>query len=383
MTTPWSRVARELRSVTAASLTLTLRRARRDAALLAAWGLLVAFVALLAVAAPQQLGDTVDRGARQAVATAGPRADPIIRVQVGESNRTTGRGPAAQPLEPFGVAISLVDLARPPPVVRHVSTGTTTTVIGPITNIATIAGVTTGADFRLQASHVDPGESFGCDGRVGRTARSIRHGRCDSGRDVRSGRAGLGVKLGNVVGVAKNPGFSNAHHGEPIPLRVVAIIAQAPGSAPDWLDSPGLWAPTHPASLTNSLQIGVTVLTTLSGVTVAGSSYADTFTAEFRVRLAPSRFSGGIEPKVAAAINGLQASPARLTGGIGGDAVVSSNFAEALASYPAQSRAAVAQMSLILAGLLGAAVAVMILLVQLVVRRRATDMTLERARGRR
>ena len=123
------------------------------------------------------------------------------------------------------------------------------------------------------------------------------------------------------------------------------------------------------------------MLTTLSGVTAAGSGYADTFTAEFRVRLAPSRFSGDIEPKVAAAIKGLQASPTRLTGGIGGDAAVSSNFTEALASYPAQSRAAVAQMSLVLASLFGAAVAVLILLSQLLVRRRATDMTLERARG--
>lgn len=382
MTPSWTSAADRLRSVTAASLTLTIRRARRDATLLAAWGLLVALVAMLAVTAPRMLSDTVDRGARQAVATAGPRADPVIRVPVGESKRALGRRPAGQPLEPAGVADLVASIEHDlPPAIRLVSTGTTTTVIGPATNIATLGGVETSGDLRLQIAMLTPENTSGVKVVSGELPGAFSPGDAIPVAISAAVARALGATLGSEIGVAVNPGFSNAHHGDPIPLRVVGIIAETPGRAADWLDTAGLWAPTHPGAAKNPSQLAVTVLSTLPGVTAAESSYADAFTAEFRVRLAPSRFSADLEPKVAAAIRGLQASPTRLTGGIGGDAAVSSDFTAALASYPAQSRAAVAQMSLVLASLFGSAVAVMILLSQLLVRRRAGDTTLERARG--
>ena len=169
----------------------------------------------------------------------------------------------------------------------------------------------TTADFRLQAAMLTPANRSGVTIVSGELPGAFSAGEAIPVAMSAANARALGVKLGSVVGVAVNPGFSNAHHGDPIPFRVVGIIAQAPGSAADWLDSPGLWTPTHPESLKNPSQIAVTVLTTLSGVTAAGSDYADAFTAEFRVRLAPSRFSGAIEPEVAAAIKGLQASPTR------------------------------------------------------------------------
>ncbi len=376
MTPSWTSVAREVRSVTAASVKLTLRRARRDATLLAAWGLLVAFVAMLAVTVPQLVTDTMDRGARQAVATAGSRADPVFRIPVGSAPR------GGQPLAPADVADLAASIARRlPTVIKRVSAGTTTTVIGPATNIATVGGVETAANIPLQVGMLTAENRSGVKVVSGELPGAFTPGGAIPVAISAPNARALRVTIGSIVGVAVNPGFGNAHQGDPILLRVVGIIAQAPGSATDWLDSTGLWAPSYPASLKNPSQSAVTVLTAMPGVTAAGSRYTGSFTAEIRVRLAPSRFSADVEPKVAAAIKGLQTSPTRLTAGVGGDAAVSSNFTEALAAYPAQSRAAVAQMSVVLASLLGAAVAVLILLSQLVARRRGGDLTLERARG--
>jgi putative ABC transport system permease protein len=377
VTRRWTVPADELRSVTAAALTLTLRRARRDVLLLTAWGLLVAFVAMLAVAAPRQLIDTVDRGAQQAVATAGSRADLVISVRLGTSAGGTGAVLAPQRVPAFTALIT----QGLPPVISRVSAGTTTTVLGPITNVATIGGTKTAANIQLQIGMLTPGNRAGLHVTSGELPGPFRPGGsipvAISAADARA----LGAKVGSAIGVAMNAGFGEAHDGDPIPLHVVGIIAQAPGGTADWLDTSGLWAPTHPPSVQLPSPIEVTVLTTPPGVTTAQSRYADAFSAQLRVRLAPSRFSGETEPKVAAAIGALKADATRLTGGTGVDATVNSDFDDALASYPTQSRAAAAQMSLVLASLLGAAVAVLILLSQLLVHRRGNEIALERARG--
>jgi len=377
LTRPQTVQVSELRSVTAAALRLTLRRARRDLPLLTVSGLLVAFVALLAIAAPRQVTNTVDRGAQQAVAMAGPQADLVVTVPLG-----TSVGSASAILVPQRVpAFTSLILHGLPPVISRVAAGTNTTVLGPITNVATIDGVETSRNIGLQIGLLTPGSRTGLRVTSGQLPGLFHPGGSIPVAISEADAKAVGATVGSVLGVAMNGGFDAAHENDPIPLRVVGIVAPAAGSKSDWLDMSGLWEPSHPPSPQLPSPIGVTVLTTLPGVTTAQSRYADAFNAQIRVQLAPARFSGEIEPRVAAVMKALDADATRLTGGTGVDFTANSDFDDALAAYPAQSRAAVAQMSVVLASLLGVAIAVLLLLSQLLVFRRRSELELERARG--
>jgi hypothetical protein len=119
-------VGRVARSVLAAWPLVVLRRARRDVVLLFAWTALVAFVVLLALAAPRQVTETIDRGARQVVADAGSSSDILIRMPVGVS------GPGLPPVEPPGRVVGFAQgiESNLPAGIRQVYASTTAAVLG-------------------------------------------------------------------------------------------------------------------------------------------------------------------------------------------------------------------------------------------------------------
>src|SRR6185312_12130454 len=72
------------RSTASASVLLLRRRLGRDLVLLCTWIVLAACACTIASAGPRLMVHTVDVGAQEAVAQAGPRADLVVQFPVGQ-----------------------------------------------------------------------------------------------------------------------------------------------------------------------------------------------------------------------------------------------------------------------------------------------------------
>ncbi|HEY2643297.1 MAG TPA: FtsX-like permease family protein [Galbitalea sp.] len=381
MTTPERAVfGRDARSVFSAASLVVRRRARRDILLLIAWTALVAFVVVLSVSAPRQLTDTIDRGARQAVADAGSSADILIRVPVGLPDKNSA---------PLVGAASFVDFVRGlqpklPAGIRHVSASTTAAVLGTPLSVTNPTGASALASTRVQLGMLTTANSKGIIVKSGRLPRSNWTAPAVSpieiALSVADARA-AGLHVGSIVNVQTTDGRTTVDGKPLIGLKVVGILKRGASGTANWLDTPSVWTPDEPPTVAAVPALGITVLTSAAGVTRGFSTYGEKFTGYIRVHLNPARFSGDIEPRVANELTALTVNSERLQDDSGAIVTVSSHFGDALAAYPSQARAALAQMSLVLASLLGVAIAVLILISHLLVVRRGRELALERARG--
>jgi putative ABC transport system permease protein len=381
MTTPRGRsVGQAARSVLAALPLVTRRRARRDVMLLLAWMALVAFVVLLAVAAPRQVAGTIDRGARQAVADAGSSSDILIQVPVGFP------GPFAPPEEAPGHFLQYVKgiEANLPPGIREVYGSTTEAALGTHLSVTNVRGASGLASTQLRLGMLTPANSKALTIVSGRLpvsrSSSLATAPIEVALSVANARA-VGLNVGSIVRVETADGLTTSH-GKPLTaMRVVGIVEMGSSGTANWLDTPSVWAPEEPTSTSAAQTVGITALTTPAGVATAASEYGEQFAGYIRVHMNPERFSGDIEPKVANELATLTVDSGPLVDHSGASVTVSSRFADAVSTYPAQARAALAQMSLVLASLIGVAIAVLILASRLVVLRRGRELAIERARG--
>jgi putative ABC transport system permease protein len=379
MTTPRGRsVPQAARSVLAALPLVTRRRARRDVVLLLAWTALVAFVVLLAVAAPRQVAGTIDRGARQAVADAGPSSDILIQVPVGFPPEFS------PPEEAPGHFLQFVKGIEPnlPSGIREVYGSTTEAALGTHVSITNVSGANGRGSTQLRLGMLTPANRTALTVLSGRLPVSGSSGSATSPIEIALSDANAraaDLHVGSIVNVATNDGQTTSD-GKPLTaMKVVGIVERGSSGTANWLDTPSVWAPEEPA--TTSAGVGITALTTPTGVATAASEYGEQFAGYIRVHLDAQRFSGDIEPEVARELAALTVDSGPLVDQSGASVTVSSRFADALSAYPAEARAALAQMSLVLASLIGVAIAVLILVSRLVVLRRGRELAIERARG--
>ena len=381
MTTPRGRsIGQAARSVLAALPLVTRRRARRDVLLLLAWTALVAFVVLLAVAAPRQVAGTIDRGARQAVADAGPSSDILIQVPVGLPEEFS------PPEEAPGHFLQYVKGIEPnlPPGIREVYGSTTEAALGTHLSVTNGPGVTGPASTQVRLAMLTPANSKALTIVSGRLPVSGPSGFATSPIEIALSAANAlaaGLKVGSVVNVQTADGQTTSH-GKPLAaMKVVGIVERGSSGTANWVDTPSVWAPEEPTATSAVKSVGITALTTTAGVASAAYEYGEQFAGYIRVHLDPERFSGDVEPKVTRELATLTVDSGPLVDQSGASVSVSSRFAVALSPYPAQARAALAQMSLVLASLIGVAIAVLILVSRLVVLRRGRELAIERARG--
>lgn len=370
-----------MRSLFSACWMLVRRRARRDAGLLAGWMLLVAFATLLAAAIPAVVIGTVDQGAREAVASAGSNADVLVHAHIGAVKKEG----QATPKEVMGLARDIP--ARLPSALRRVYASTTLSVLSPQVTLSPV-GVP-GPPLPVYVGMLTAAQSATMTLEAGR----MPHAEAGTGGDdievVVSSEAArqASVTVGTVLGVpqltqrdAVNDPAANPEPGAeaaipPSPrLRVVGITKSAKGET-----DPGA-APADQQG-TDQQPAAITVLTTPEGTERAESLFIDPLDATIRLHLNPAAFTGELEARVADEISGLPVDTEQLAGSTPVALQVSSGFIEELADFPRQTRAAVAQMSLMVAGVLGVAATAMLLLSRLLVLRRAGDLALERARG--
>lgn len=368
-----------LRSAFSAGWLLVRRRARRDALLLVAWVALAAFAFLLAVAGPRLMLDTVDAGARAAVAQAGTRGDVIVNTKVGVQNPSI--------LDQLVAPKDVLDVAHTvrthlPAALDTVAGDEVITVTSSLIDVrAADAEPELGvSSARIRIAMLTPEEE---------KALTLPRGELPSTRSadtapldvvISSAAAkAASLRVGSVIGLHDLDLMSSG--GQTLALRVVGIVDSATSEQDAlWTDLQQLWSPAGSADeITSSLQI--VALAQPDALRAASDSYGVQFDAALRIPLLPESFTEALAGRVSTQIDRIAANSSQLVPASAATLSVSSGFADAMAGYWGEARAATAQMSVALIGVLGVTLAVVILLARLLVLRRAGDVTLERSRG--
>ena len=359
---------RLLNSVFSFAPTLGARRALRDFTLLLTIVAVLAASAFLAVALPRLVLAAVDTGAQEAVAEAGDDADIEISTAVGEPM------PRVSLVRPEVVLELADDLPnRLPKALTRQYHDVVVTVLSPGATVIVGDEREEGPRLTMQVGMLTPAAI---------DAVTLASGSQPSVRES-DGRTEIGVLVSAEAAEA-----ASLRVGDLIEFRdanvddvgcvVAGIIAPVDEDADTWQDMPTLWAPTQNES---GSAVGFTVLTSLEGVTAAEALFPNPFTGLIRLKADPAAFSSELIAPVSARIGSLQINSSDLAGDSGAELAVRSGFDAALDEYPGRARAAVAQMSVLIAGVLGVAGAVIVLLSRLLVLRRTPELELERARG--
>jgi putative ABC transport system permease protein len=359
------------------TLLLIARRARRDLAVLLVWTALVAFAVALAVAQPRLLRETVDAGARQAVAAAGSEADVVASADVGTSDRSQ-RSPVSPKLV---LAFAAALPHHLPDALRTVAAEPRLTVLGPITGLETIDGIAPAAShpIAVEVGMLTP-QNTAALRIVSGSLPSIASGATiDVVLSQASARAS-GLAVGSVARVSTIPVSSAISGRAHVTMRVVGIVRESAAStASPWSDTPNLWSPTVPKG--QDAPVGITVLASPAGVAAVSGHYANPFQLTLRISLVASRFTAAREARVGAEIIALAGHSNGLAGASGADVAVASGFGTALGGFSGEEQATVAQVSIVAAGAIGVAATVLLLVSRMLVLRREAELVLERARG--
>lgn len=339
------------------SLLLVRRRLRRDAALLLTLMVLVACATMLAVTVPRLVVGTVDAGAREEVAQAGPDADVLVLTTVGVASQYQPAIPTDQAIALEGGLPSLL-----PPALAETFASATLTVLSPPVNVTTDLDVDR---VTAQLGMLTP-----------RLADQVTlvsgelPGPTEEGEPVEVlVSADSGFELGSIIRAG----------GED---HVVVALAEPAVGADErtWLDLPMLWDPVS-STARGTTRLNLTILAAPEGITSSFGTSWDPFEATVRLRLDPEAFDGDLVGAVLEEIGRLGVDPSPLSVGSDAELAVRSEFEDALGTFDSKARGAVAQMSIMIAGVLGVCVVVVLQLSRLLVLRRANELSLERARG--
>lgn len=374
---------RALRSLLASSALLVRRRAPRDGWLLLASWALVMVSATLAVAGPRSVLETVDGGARDAVAAAGTASSVDVRASVGDLGGAT----ALTSTETF-LTLGEEIPDRLPPALAAVHTGTTVSLVTSPTRLLLRNGV---PDSTLD----DDGEAAVAVARLGpdqSAALTLVDGRMPGSHPDRADAPvevvlsapvaeALDVAIDDRLTVLAPFGVVEAGLDLGVDLLVVGVVAGEP-AAPVWETVPEVWAPLHRSALSDrAAYTRGTVLAADDGMAALGAALGAPSTGVVRLRVDPEAFSTGTVAAVTAEVEALESNASGLLGVTRTPLSVQTRLDDVLAAYPPQARAALAQMSVVIAGVVGVAAVVMVLLSRLLVARRSAVIALERARG--
>jgi putative ABC transport system permease protein len=345
---------------------LGLSRARRDGTLLFTAIAVLAVTVVLAVAMPRLVLAAVDTGASQAVAEAGHQADIEITMQVG----------TPRPQSPLVAADTVVSLAdeipgRLPAVLARLYPELYLTILSTTATVRQV-GVQGGPRISLQLGML-PTDAEALTLTAGSLPSAQRDGERGEIDVVLSAQAAeaASISIGDELEFASGP-------KDDVVFVVSGFAEPADEQSPLWEDLPTLWSPTENGA---GSVVGMTALTNVAGITAAEGLF-DNLVATLRLAPDATRFTSESIVPVTKQIAVLRLDSSSLAGDSGAaELVVRSSFDTALEGYPARARAAMAQMLVLVAGVLGVAAAVVMLLTRLVVLRRAAELALERARG--
>ena len=347
------------RSIVSASVSLSGRRMRRDAGLVATWVALVALAIALAIAIPHRAQGTIDDGAREAVASAGTDADVVVRAGVGDPDLSG----LMQPDDILRLEDGLAELL--PPTLSAVATDVTATVLSPPGAFASTEGQAT-VTSQVQLAMLTPTLA---------DRLTVNEGSLPT--DQEGNLLDVVVSAAVAEAASLRVGSVLAPPTGELSLQVVGIIEPADAADAVWTDIPSVWQPSRSASGVP----GFTVFAAPGAVERAEVLFTDPFDAAVRIAVDPSAFTFDRIAAMNDEIHTLQANSSVLTADVIGEVRVTSGFGDALDSFPREARAATAQMSVVVTGVLGILIAVILVLARLIVGRRASEIALERSRG--
>ncbi|MDP9026882.1 MAG: hypothetical protein M3N46_04905, partial [Actinomycetota bacterium] len=340
---------------------LVRRRARRDILLLMGWTALVTCAAVLAIATPWLLVDTVDEGARAAVAGAGQSSEVIVSSAVGKQSDAL----AVTTPQTF-VDIGNTIQSRLPPGLRATYSSSILSAVGPSVSVAKLDEVSA-QGVSLQLGILTAAQLS----RVELVSGKFPTSSSTNGIVVsQAGAQSAGLKVGTVIQLAPPSGFGTSTTSNP--LTVEAIVTPKNAFEPLWRDLTGVWSPSGGV---------ITVLAPPKVVMASADSLPGPLQGSIRILVDSTKFTADLEQKVSSEVGRLQANDQSLVPDNGAPLATQSEFVQALAGFPPKERASVAQMSLMIAGVLGVAGTVILLLSRLLVGRRESEIALERARG--
>jgi putative ABC transport system permease protein len=268
--------------------------------------------------------------------------------------------------------------------IRQVYASTTTAVLGTPLSVTNTTGTSGLKSTQVQLGMLTPGNSKGLTVESGRLPRSGTVTSANAPIEIAvsavDARA-AGLHVGSILNVPTANGQTTPAGAPNSVLKVVGILGRGTSATANWLDTASVWTPNEPPTSDAVQALGITALTVPAGVTRASIEYGEQFSGYIRVHVNPERFSGEIESRVTDELTVLTVNSDALQDESGAPVTVSSGLGDALSAYPSEARAALAQMSLVVASLLGVAIAVLILVSRLVVLRRGPELALERARG--
>jgi putative ABC transport system permease protein len=351
----------------------------RDRLLLLVWTLLVAFTIFLAIAGPRLVLGVVDQGAQSAMAAAGSAADIIESVTVGASADSDPDSPQVPPATLLRAAATLP--ARLPAAIRDIYSSQTVSIVSSSQPVVAVNGEPAASSniFHIQLALLNPANQ--ADVRVveGRLPSNVRtSGETEVALSAGDARA-AGLTLGSTFDLAGFGDIGTDSSNRPVRFRVVGIVAPKGGAgATTWADTPNLWSPRTLSD--GASGVSISALMQPGPIAQLGNESDITFVGHVRLRLSPAQFSASTEAAVASDIQAMTTHPPTL-GTKGAHVTVSSGFAAALSQFGGQARAALSQMSIMIAGVLATALAALILVARLIALRRDRELGLERARG--
>ena len=348
-------------------IALPARRAARDVGVLACWTVLLALTVAVAIGAPRFALGVVDATAADAVAQAGAAADLVVEARVAATGGAFDV-PVIPPEDIVAVAKSVADDL--PPTLAAVHRDSTLSVLtgaiptepvagspAPSQRVQVRAGLLTASASRA-LTVVDgrlPADSAGViEGVVSRST-------ADAAGIVVGTRLGLsfagavGAQV-EIVGIAEAPASS------------VAASRQIPSS---------FRAPTSGAGSS----VGATVLVTPTGLTAAVQAGGEPATATMRERARPQAFTAERVDEVARESRQLELDPSSLLPNSPYTIQARSTFDDVQLAFAARERTVRAQFVVLTVGVLAIALLVLLIIGGVLVRRRAADVALERARG--
>ena len=374
--TPVRRLTRGLHATFGAGVLLTVRRAQRDAVLLLAWVLLVSLAGLLAIAVPRIVTGTVDEGARQAVAAAGPSADVTVLAAIGDPKAD---GSLVTPQDALEIADGLVGRLTPAlarvagqtvtttaqtdafPVRRPAASGSSSEPVAPLEARVALADAALVDSLQL------------VDGRLPEDTSG------DASVEILISKT---TAANEAIGVGDTLAEPNAS-ADSLRFDVVGVV-EVPdpvGGVDTFASIPGFREPFERPARLGVIRTTVTVLTTAGGIRRIVPTLLEPIPATIRFGLVPAAFTADLVTRVDSEIRALSANSSALTAESATALRVSSRFSDALAEFPTRVSAALAQISLLTSALLGVALTVVVLLSRLIVFRRRGELLLERARG--
>jgi putative ABC transport system permease protein len=345
-------------------IALVLRRLRRDLGQQLTILVLVTLASVLVVAAPALIVERIDDGAREAVAVAGARADVVVKTDVADP--TESYSPVSTPDDVLEIAENALD--NLPPALTAVARDATPAVVSP----------------PLDALEPPPGFDD-LSVRVGMLVPTV-----EKRLELVEGRlpGDSGVEVVITQATAEATGFTVGSRIQLVPpeivLEVVGIVKPTGDQVADawpWQDLPTVLEPTRPSSSTGRVGLDMMALTSPAGIVAAQQPFAQAWNGTVRIRLDPSAFTSALQADVIAELSGLEREASEVVGQTYVTARVTSGFTQALATFSAQARAALAQSSLMVTGAFGVAVIALVLVSRLLVARRSRELGLERARG--